>query len=294
MLMTIGTIAVGMGLVAAAAIAIDPYGVWRDPRGRNLSVYLSERKAKYFMNQRYVPENFDGLIIGQSSSAVLDVPQIAGIRMYNESLPRGNAVEERILVNQALMKGHYKLAIVLLAPTITCKHSLEDGLDTVSKAEAIGSIHLFVHEAGYLLHSLHIRSFRGDAAPDGQLLGLAAKQAIVERSNPSYFVIDPIAVKEYREMIETLQQSGVKVVYYVPPIYEPYYQLNKKLFQENLEAQISQLPPAPIVDLSIPEYAALRSDRANFDDCWHVSRQGGIRVTALLNQLVPEAPGTLR
>jgi hypothetical protein len=292
-ILTIATSVAVAGIAAAIAYAIDPYGVLRDPSGRKLSVYMYERKAKYLMSQRYVPANFDGLIIGASSTAVMDLPTLAGVRLYDESIPRGNATEEHILANQALIKGHYKLAIILLAPSMTSRHDVAEGLDSVMKTEAIASIHLFVHEAGYILHAAHIRFYknRGSAAPDGQLVGLAPFPGVfnLRPLKAEDLQIDPVAIKDYRDLIQSLRSRGTTIVYLVPPLYEPYYQLNKQGFQTNLEAVLTQLPPAPVIDLSSPKYTALRSDRGNYEDCSHMNAKGSAKAAAILNQLVSEA-----
>src|ERR1700758_724776 len=101
-IITIASTLTAVGIAAAMAYAIDPYGVFRNPRGRKLAIYFSPRKSKFFLNQRYVPSNFDGLIVGASSSGNWEAPYLSGARIYNESLFGANAVEERIIVNQAL------------------------------------------------------------------------------------------------------------------------------------------------------------------------------------------------
>ena len=80
----------------------------RSQRTRADRLLLRAPKAKYLVNERYVPANFDGSIIGPSSSANWDVSSLAGARIYNESIPGGNAAEEQMLVKRALDKGHFK------------------------------------------------------------------------------------------------------------------------------------------------------------------------------------------
>src|SRR5207248_1636563 len=85
LLLTFSIPGLAVAVTAALAWAVDPYGVLRDPTGRRLSVFLFERKARFLMSRRYVPANFDGLLIGPSSSANWDVPNLAGVRIYNLS-----------------------------------------------------------------------------------------------------------------------------------------------------------------------------------------------------------------
>src|ERR1700676_4053656 len=98
--LTLATIMVLVGSVFGIGYAIDPYGLLRDPSGRKLAIYFSERKAKFLMRKRYVPANFDGLLIGASETANWDVPTLAGTKIYNESLHGVSASEERYVVSQ--------------------------------------------------------------------------------------------------------------------------------------------------------------------------------------------------
>ena len=144
----------------AVAYVMDPYGVMRDTRGRELRVVFSARKAKYLLSKHYVPTNYDSLIIGPSSSENWDPTGIPGVKLYNESILGSNVFEEKRIVDQAMPNGHFKLALCILYPTMTSNHQMNDGLDAVSTAEAFGSIHLYVHEAVQLLAALHLPAGR--------------------------------------------------------------------------------------------------------------------------------------
>jgi hypothetical protein len=261
----------------------------RDPAGRKLSAYFLERKAKFFMNKRYVPTNFDGLIVGPSSSANWDVPALAGVRIYNESLPGGNAAEEKIFVDQALRTGHYKLAVFILAPPVTSKHDLNDGLDTTTNPEIFASFHLLFHEAAYALHAAHIRFWKSNAAADGQLEFTYRKNLRVVPLPRGDYHLDPIALEDYRSMVQSLRSQGAVIVYVIPPMYEPMYQFNKTDIQAYLEFIRKFLPPAPVIDFDGPAYTDLRSNPDNFIDCCHLEPQAASTVSALLEKLVPEA-----
>src|SRR5438874_2296152 len=160
----------GIALCAAAAYFIDPYGLLRNSSGRALSIFFAERKAKFLMSKRYVPSNFQGLVIGPSASANWDLSVVAGTRMFNESLDGGNAREEKILVDQALRRGNYRLAVLILHPIMTASHDAKEGLDTASSTEAVGSIHLFVHETCLALKAAHLGFLKSSAATNGQLV----------------------------------------------------------------------------------------------------------------------------
>jgi hypothetical protein len=288
--LTFATIATVVGLTAIIAYAIDPYGVLRDPTGRKLSIYFEERKAKCLMSRQYVPANFDGLIIGPSASANWDVPTLAGARMFNESLVGANAAEEQIVVNQALSRGHFKLAVFILNPILTSSHDVKEGLDNVRVSEAIGSFHLFVHEAAHGLLAAHVGFSKSNTAPDGQLFFRNPKDLRIPKSfDDTSFSIDPVAVEQYRSTVQSLRNNGAAIVYVVSPMYEPCYRLRKTRLLAYMQTIRPLLPPAPVIDLDGSEYARLRSDPENYFDCYHLEPQGTAKVVALLDTLVPRA-----
>ena len=94
---TIGAIVLLLLIVVLVNMSIDIYGIFRSTKGRHLVVYGDERIAKYLLSERYVPENFDSLLIGSSVSANWNTQGIDSFRAYNESIEGGNIVEEKVI-----------------------------------------------------------------------------------------------------------------------------------------------------------------------------------------------------
>src|SRR4051812_25224050 len=116
LLITALTVVAVVCLQLVVCYEMDIYGLFRDPHGREIAVsdVDSDRVMKFLLNQRYVPSNFDGLVIGASNTINYRLTAVQSYRLYNESLEGSNASEERILVEQALHRGHFKIAIVCL------------------------------------------------------------------------------------------------------------------------------------------------------------------------------------
>src|SRR4051794_16661161 len=95
-------IACGAGLSIAGNAALDPYGLFRNTRSRKLLPYGDSRIAKYLLSARYVPENFNALLIGTSVSANWNLSGVEKLRIYNESVTAGTIVEEEAIAQQAL------------------------------------------------------------------------------------------------------------------------------------------------------------------------------------------------
>jgi hypothetical protein len=266
----------------------DPYGLLRDSHGRKLGIYFAERKAKFLMNKRYVPSNFDGLVIGPSSAVNWDLASMPGVSMYNDSLSGGNGTEAKRIVDQALRSGHFKLAICIIHPTMLSSHFVLDGLDTVTSAEALGSIHVLVHEAAVVLLAMHIK-FGKNNPPNGSTALPENKSFGIQVFPAESFDIDPIALNDYRSLIQSLREHGAQIVYVVPPLYEPCLDLNGVSFATYVEKVRSMLPPAPLIDLDDPEYKSFRSDSDNYVNCSHLDAQGAREIDGALAKLVPQA-----
>lgn len=273
----------------AVAILLDPYGLFRDPRGRQLRIAFAGRKAKYLLSKRYVPVNYDGLLIGPSSSENWDPAGIPGITMYNESILGSNVFEEKKIVDQALPSGHFKLALVILYPTMTSNHAMNDGLDAVTTAEALGSIHLYIHEIAAILSYLRLPAGRL-SEPDGTTpLKLVPQSFFLTQYDASYFGLDPVAVDSYTQMVRELTSHGTRVVYVIPPLYQPCLSLNQAAFDDYKRTMEQTLPRAPILDLNGPEFANFRNDSGNYVDCFHVNAEGAAKISTYLSGQIPGA-----
>ena len=278
----------------ATACLLDPYGLFQNPRGRQLRVVFAPRKAKFLLSRRYVPTNYDGLLIGPSSSENWDPASISGVKIYNESVLGSNISEEKRIVDQATPTGHFKLAICILYPTMTTNHRMNDGLDSVTSLEALGSIHLLVHEAEQVLSALHI-PFGRQSAPNGATplrqvspnanIGRPAPNAL--QLGPDYFQIDPVAILDYRQLLQDLSSRGVRILYVIPPLYQPCQTANLQQLVSYKESIRKLLPQAPVIDLDAPDFSSFRSDPSNYLDCFHLSAVGASRVDSYLAQKVP-------
>jgi hypothetical protein len=172
---------------------------------------------------------------------------------------------------------------------MTVGHAMQDGLDTVSAAEALGSLHLYVHEAALLFTLMH-GSAPLNALPNGTVpLKVVPQDIRPVYYAPDYFQLDPVAVAGYASMVQSLQTAGARIVYIVPPLYEGCRQLNIPSLAAYKDAMQRTLPPAPIVDLDGPDLDAFRNDKENYVDCFHVNAAGAAKINAYLAQLIPQA-----
>jgi hypothetical protein len=288
MTLTLAALLVGINL--AVAWRMDVFGIFRDPTGRKLVSSEHERKAKYLLNQAYVPDNFDALIVGASASVNWRTGDLTGFRFYNESLEGGDASEERRLVEQALPKGHFKVAIVGLYPRITSLHLLQDGFDQVKKAEALGSISSFGIEYDAIRDRIHPRP--ATFFPDGShVLPTHGSPGADQVFAPIDIQQDSIAVEDYRALVQELMDRGVRVIYVAYPLYGRFYEASKDAMETYMSLAKASMPPAPLIDFNSPQYASFRNDPQNYIDEIHLSAQGTAKFSLLLDAKIHEILG---
>ena len=279
LLWTLALLALAAGAELALAWRLDVFGVLRDPAGRALITSSHERQAKYLLNEAYVPENFNALIVGASASVNWRPRRLTGYRFYDESLEGGNATEQRKLVERALQRGHFQVALVGIFPRITGSHELQDGLDQVNRTEALGSLAAFNIELERLVDTLRHRT--PTFYPDGSHEMPSTKPEPPKvKMNMNQ---DPQAVEDYRALAQELEAHGVRVIYVVYPVYTPAYDFNRDALLTFRKTFPASLPPAPIIDLNAPEYKSFRDDPGNYIDEIHLSRTGADKLTTIIN-----------
>jgi hypothetical protein len=288
---TILAIIVLFGLNFLLTYRLDVYGILRDPHGRRLATSglhiptTDDRISKYMLNQRYVPSNFDGLLIGSSTTGNWNSDLIHGFRIYNESLAAGNAAEEKALIEQALPTGHFRIALCVLSPYIVGSHALKEGLGQVRPREALGSINSFGEEGAKALAALHLQ--QNTFFPSGSR-ELFVAMNLERQLPPAFFETDPQAIADYRSLIQELEAHEVKIVYVVPPLYQPLYDANRAQFEQFLQSMQTELPPAPLIDFTGPAYAVYNRERKNFSDGHHMSPDGAVEISRILDRKLHE------
>lgn len=285
-----------LSLIVATAVVIvglsysmDVFGVFRDARGRNLSVHVNERTAKYLLNENYVPQNFDGLLIGSSVSANWNTDAIDNAHVYNESIDGGNATEERLLVEQALPKGHFKFALCLISPFITRSHILnEGGMGKPSHREALGSINILREEWAALLDMSGLE--KPAFFPNGSKR-LDTPKSAHPRFPAAAFNIDRESLNDYKSLISELRTRGVRIIFVSPPMAESLYVDNRRFLDEYIKQSGLIANQDAFIDFNSDSYSSFRSHASNFDDGIHLSEAAAQELSSYLSTEIRRALG---
>jgi hypothetical protein len=223
LLTTLSTILIVTAAIAGLNMAVDVYGLYRPSRGHRLPVYGDDRVAKYLLSMRYVPENFNAVIVGASISANWDITAIEGLRVYNGSLDGGNIVEEKALIEAALERPGVSVILLLVNPSLTYSHEFETvELKPELKRSALGSLSLWNAYRNMLSIRLGRTPQPFDYAGTETFLNARSEMNVNMKAmwSEAEFTVDPAALRAYLDLVANLRARGVRIVFIVPPVSE--------------------------------------------------------------------------
>ena len=286
---TLFLLSLGVITVIMTSYRMDVFGLFHDPTGRQLTVNDNVRTSKFLLNERYVPANFDAILIGSSATMNWDLTKLDFAKVYNESIAGANIGEEKRLVDQALPKAHFKYAICLVSPFLVQSHTFNEGNGKPTRREALGSINVLREELVYILRKLQNKPspHYSDGSEE-----LVAPVRLDPPFSPERFDADSIAVETYRELLTELRQRGVKIIFIRAPYYGPVYDRDRKMFESFYAGLPLQLPGEPVIRFDTAKYAGFRANPANWNSVGHLSDRGAIQAGAALNaEAHSEVPG---
>ena len=294
-----------VAVCVAIFVALDEFGLFRSANGRMIGIYTSERTAKYFLSMRYVPENFDAILVGPSLSDQVDTQGISAYRMYNLSLLGGNAVELNILVQNVLKRKPPKAVIICLDPFIVRSSGLYDARMTPRiRWTALGSTFMIEYYVKKIKKQLSGKkelfeyTEYGAATinelPKEIVAKLIADGAAAYRKEQAPFTIDQRALEGLADLVSSARRSGARIyAYYYPhpePIYEALHDQHASFKQ--LVAPLFR-PEDQFIDFGASRYKAFRENPANYVDAAHISRQGAAFLASELNNMLSQG-GNIR
>lgn len=285
------TLLVGGGVVGAN-VWLDPYGLFRDTKGRPHYIWGSEHRAKFLLSRNYVPENFEGIVVGSSVSDNWRVQDLKSFRFYNESTDGGNITAQRIIGLRALERPGIVAAICVVHPYMTFQQGLV--VADMTEAErwgALGSLSLF----SLYPHVLRTRLL--GKAPVWDEFGSEEVPAPFEMNDHLRAVmlpegeihVDPKALDEYRDLIGEFHRRGLFVTAVVPPSSEEILAAKRAEMSRFVETMRSMFGPDDLfVDFTAQEYQGIRRAPDHFKDGVHLTSKGMLEVIRALNQRIED------
>lgn len=285
--------------------AVNDFGLWR--HRDSVRIWALEKTSKYLLAHRYIPENFNAIMIGSSVSANLDTRKIEGYRVYNLSMSGGNITETGAAAQKYLeAPGEKALLIVSLYPYLTKNSGMKSF--QIDEGEVIGSLFSMIpiniglakiqHYAGIGGKALE-QSEAGwnyfDEPRDEKAIGeieMMLQRELEERKKnpdaaPVKAAIDPVAMAELDALLQLARSKGVRIAAYYHPQIGPKFDFLEATGEwADYRAQMEKIfaPGEIILDMNGPEYAALRNDPAAYFDGSHLTQHGAGQVLQALNR----------
>jgi hypothetical protein len=284
---------------AALNIWLDVYGIYRDTHRRHLKVYGDERVAKYLLSARYVPENFNALLIGSSVSGNWNMAEaVQGLRIYNESLLGGNIVEEKCLLDQALSRPGMQVIFLVVHPFLTYSHEFESvHLTPRLKLSALGSQSLLNAYVEMLKIRLHLarQTYNEFGAVDYGKAKHELNATLKHMMRPDAdFEVDPIALQVYLDVIQEIRAHHVRIVFVVPPVSEDLLRVKRAAFEKYLGLiHLHVATGEELIDFTSGPYAGFRANEDHFIDGVHMESAAAAEVVSMLNSAMGEFPSRL-
>ncbi len=279
-------------------IWIDLYGLYW--RREGISIYSDERTSKYLLAHRYIPENFDGYILGPSLSANLNPKEIRELKIYNLSMLGANITEQKTVVDKAISLKSPKFVIICLHPYLTVDHGMKTNMINQQQYYgALGSVWLY---KSYLLKIVRTHNLIPGKYPKNQfndygyndyddlLTTMPVEDKIreqMQRSDAINASIDSTALLEFRSLIEELVSKKVTIIAYFHPIPFPIHQKYLNPLGDYKSKMVNELNTKAIVlDFNSSKYGFFTKDFTNYIDHGHLSKKG---QQFLLKEIIKES-----
>ena len=263
---------------------MDFYGLFRCNGVKNLKVYANERTTKYLFSYNYIPNNFDGILIGTSISETLNTKKIDVAHVYNASISGGNISEQKLIADNVFKRGHIKLAIFCISPYLTATHGRKSSaMDPREYWGSLGSVGLSRVYVNYIRTHFGLSKDRWDVngvslefTPE-EVPQIVALKKTANNSTPQknkVASVDELAFNEYEELLKTARAHGAKIIGFIPPYYSQGYAANKMEYDDYF-ARMSALfhHDEKIINFNTPAYSGYTDDLKNFYDGSHLSNE---------------------
>ena len=282
---------------------LDIYGLFRPVNNRKLPVYHAERISKYLLSYRYIPQNFNTVLLGTSLSDNLDFSlhndTDSAQKIYNASMMGANIAEIRPLVSN-LLTGGVRHFVICVSPYLTKNYgSKEVEFDGKLYYGALGSKNLY---ETYVVGAIRQLSLMPSKFPKNQIdangvndygsfFAVGDVEQRIKRElteNTDAIKTDAAALAAFEAMIQELRRNQVKTLIYFHPV--PYAIFKKKEndfsnFQQKMRAIIQD--DQSIINLNSENFKSFTADFTNYIDHAHLSKKGQARIVdTLLTRLI--------
>jgi hypothetical protein len=269
-----------------AAVRTDMLGL----HGRNdVKIHAIPRFSVYLMAYRFIPDNFNALLLGNSQAAVIDTSKIHTYKVFNAAELWGTMSEERTLGEQVLQHGHLKMAVLLLVPDLLSSHAIRSAYMTPHDYwSSFGSIQTLLIDYQAAREAL--------GHPGEKTFDFDGRNRIPlyngppTRFTPDQLFIDPVEVRDMTALITHLHSKGVKVYVMFAPMYQAKWDAQREELLAWQSKVTADLTPGESELIELPDDVknTLQSNRTNFPDYTHLSPSGSDTFAKAIDGIIAD------
>jgi len=290
-------------LFAGMNYILDPFCLFRCTSNRLIPVYTNERTTKYLFGFRYIPENFDGVLVGTSISGNWNTAKIRGYKVYNTSLSGGNTAEAGLIMDHVFDRGKIRLTIFIVHPAMANGHEPKSAsMNPQEYWGSLGSIPLLQTYGARLLTRLGLNRNECDAYGVYDVSGVieARQKAALQNSPfspkqtspgtyaaPKFEAVDEIAVSQYSRLVDRARKMNSLIVAVIPP---RLVLRGMKSTNDPYSLRILGLlqPQDIVLDMNTVLPVSFLEGNPNFWDGTHLTDSAANVVIETINQHLPE------
>lgn len=282
----------------------NDFGLWYTRQ--DCRIYEYERASKLLLTKRYIPDNFNGLLIGPSFSDNMDTHFIEQAKVYNLSINGGNITELKVLAKSAIDSGKIDLLIVCLNPYMTKNYGMKTNqLDSTSKWRSLYgdiAVKVLLSKITQAWGSKRAKQFASSQWGSSKF---HKTQREIQRFAKSFDKkqtgdhdddqIRPIVISEHAldDLDQTLRYARshhVRIFAYYFPFYRGQFNtIYGKTGWAAYKQQVEHVfePGEKIIDFNDDAYADFASNIKHYSD-GHLSNKGAMALSKILGRFVDQ------
>lgn len=274
----------------------DDFGLFRTHSERR--IWAREKTSKYLMSYKYIPKNYNAVLVGSSVSANMDTRKLNGYKVYNLSMNSGNITELKYPLDVLIGSGKIK-AVIFCLYDYTTKDSGVKG-NQLSEKEYWGSLYSTI-PFDVLKYKIKFSMGKGNDVFKYSQNGfndfnITKRHIKFEDISSKYMqnprkdlYVDSAAYKELSSVVNELHSKGIRIYGYFYPIYKEWFEvLNNNgawLGYKNQIMNIFNEDKETIIDMNSELYDYITTSKECYTD-GHLSDEGASEVLKVINELV--------
>lgn len=280
----------------------NDYGLFRNNEKLDKKPFAfdssGERTVKYLLAHRYIPENFNGVLIGPSHSANINTALIESSKLYNASLRGGNITELSILVEKMLENKAQNLeyVVISLSPYLTSdsgkKTSSMDPLEYWGSLGSISQLKFLLAKTavkiGKKYDNFNNYGFNDLNHGEKKQGPKKLKQMIAEAKKHNVY-IDPEAMNDLKIILEKLKQTDIKIFAYFYPRNYAIYQANYDGYKQYEKEMLELFDEEDVVwNFNDEKYMDLTNDEHLYYDGSHLTTESALFIVNEIEKKILE------